>query len=151
MRFSPWKMGEYCRWDRCWDQYSWLSAIPWKWPLMYWNQQTADYSTHHCRYEHVCIWTLDKLQATVWWNSKNKPIGKKNLIIFGQYQTKLATVLSPLCVVGYVLSQFLLGSAAHRLLTWNSILYSTTVGRSEDAICEVIRTMYFLLLFLIAH
>ena len=63
---------------------------------------------------------------------------EEELIIFGQYQAKLATVISPLCVVGYVLSQFLLGSAAHRLLTWNSILYSTTVGRSEDAICEVI-------------
>ena len=28
MRFSPWKIGKYTRWASCWDQYSWVSAIP---------------------------------------------------------------------------------------------------------------------------
>ena len=28
MRFSPWKIGKYTRWASCWDQYSWLAAIP---------------------------------------------------------------------------------------------------------------------------
>ena len=28
MRFSPWKIGKYTRWASCWDQYSWVAAIP---------------------------------------------------------------------------------------------------------------------------
>ena len=28
MRLSPWKIGKYTRWASCWDQYSWMSAIP---------------------------------------------------------------------------------------------------------------------------
>ena len=48
MRFSLWKIGEYNKWALFWDQYLWLSAIPWKLPFMYWNQQTADYSVHDC-------------------------------------------------------------------------------------------------------
>ena len=49
MRFSPWKIGEYNRWARCWGQYSWWSAIPWKLPFIYWNQQMADFYAHEWR------------------------------------------------------------------------------------------------------
>ena len=31
----------------CWDQYSWVSAIPCKLSFMFWHQLTADYSTLH--------------------------------------------------------------------------------------------------------
>ena len=33
MRSSPWKISEYKRWALCWDQYSWVSAIPVNWHL----------------------------------------------------------------------------------------------------------------------
>ena len=68
MRISLWKIGKYSRWAPCYDQYSWVSAMPWKLPFMYWNQQTADYYAGHCTY---IVW-LKPRRSIFWIRSGHK-------------------------------------------------------------------------------
>ena len=48
----PWKIGEYNRWALCWDQYSWVSAIP-------------------CRLLHLAV-------VASWGNSQNDTLFTQN-------------------------------------------------------------------------